>query len=64
MAKKVTLDDISGQLSLTVEKISDLPTKDDVRSMIHDEVPGIVRTMIQDIVPGIVALEIKPLTHD
>jgi len=38
----------------------DMATKADVRTIIHDEVPGI----IQELVPGLVALELKPLLHE
>jgi hypothetical protein len=38
----------------------DVSTKADVRTIIHDEVPGI----IQEFVPGLVAIEMKPLLHE
>ena len=38
----------------------DMATKADVRTIIHDEVPGI----IQELVPGLVALELKPLLQE
>jgi hypothetical protein len=37
-----------------------MATNADVRTIIHDEVPGI----IQEFVPGLVALELKPVLHE
>lgn len=50
--------DILVSLDFIKKKVEQLPTTNEVRAIVHDEVPGI----IQEFVPGIVALELRSIS--
>ena len=60
--KETTLKEVGETLAFIVERMA---TNDDLnRFATKDDVRTIVRSIIQEEVPGIVALELKPIRHD
>jgi hypothetical protein len=60
--QKTTLKEVGETLAFIVERMA---TKEDLKQFAtKDDVREIVRTIIQDEVPGIVAIELKPVRND